>query len=135
MKILNPIEKEVDSLTEQACRKWLKRYKQAVFLIKGKLYCKSEGIYKCFNNNGEDVENTNLLNAKVKAKTELSEEIAKIIEEYDVNYVGDVLGTPSPRKNLESWKEYFEDRGLLNHAKEMDKLIEERENVIEEILS
>ena len=133
MKILESIEKEVDDLTEDACRKWLKRYKQAMFLIKGKLYCSHGGSYKCVCNGEEDVEKTTLLNTKLEAKTELSREIAKIIEEYDVNYVGDVLGTPSPRKNFESWKEYFEDRGLTVHARELDKLIGERDKIVEEL--
>ena len=124
MKILECIEEEVDSLTEQACRKWLKRYKQAMFLIHGKLSTVSAVTLECYHNGEKDVDKTNQMNNKMEAKEELSKEIAKVIAEYDVNYVGDILGTPtSSRQNLESWKEYFEDRGLIKLKGELDELI------------
>lgn len=111
MKILESIEREVDELSDDACRKWLKRYKQAMFLIRGKLYNKNYGMVECFDENGKDVEKTNRINISIEAKAEISQEIAKIMEEYKVNYTGDILGTcNSAFENMEQWKEYFEDR-------------------------
>lgn len=134
MKILDCIEKEVDGLTEQACRKWLKMYKQAMFLIHGKLYRENSGILQCFSDGEESIETTNRINTSIQAKVELSKDIAKVMDEYKI-YAKDVLGTfNSSTDNLKQWVEYFEDRNLLKHAEEIKKLIVERAKETEDIV-
>lgn len=124
--ILDCIEEEVNGLTEEACRKWLKRYKQAMFLIHGKLYPKSAGTLECYINGEKDANKTNQMNTTIEAKSELSKEIAKIMSEYNVNYAGDILGTcNSPLDNLKQWEEYFEDRGGTKHGEELSKWMEQ----------
>ena len=116
MEILETITKEVSELTEKACREQLVRYKQAIFFITGRLHgpfefgsIRSSTNSDTFDNEPESIK---ALNIKLKAISEFSVDLAKIIDEYEVGYVNNILQKPlDQKKNLIGWSKYFRDRG------------------------
>lgn len=108
MKILDTINKDVDSMNDAAVRKWLKRHQMAMFLIKGRLLTTG---FDPETIGGQPKEMITRLGIRLEALSEFSTEIAKVMKEYDVAYVGNILNESKSAEELrEAWEEYFEDR-------------------------
>ena len=93
-------------MNEEAVRKWLERYQQALYFITGRL-C---GAFDPNSIDGEPEEMIYKLKIKMQAVSELSSDIAKIIKEYDVGYVGHIVGNKTQEENCKAWMEFFLDR-------------------------
>lgn len=107
---LDTIDKEVDELTDIACRRQLKEHKHALYFIISKLIRRLpfENEYKSI-----PPELAEKITQKLTILGEFSKKIAEIIDLYDCGYVKDILNKiPIKEDNLKSWDQYFKDRGI-----------------------
>ena len=118
---LSTIDKEVDELTDSACRRQLKDCKHALYFITSRLIRYSQNEEQIVT---DPPEMAKKIIQKLNILNEFSREIAELIKLYDCGYVNDILGiVPTEQDNLRGWYQFFSDRNMQNLADRIEDQI------------